>query len=274
MATYAIGDIQGCYDSLQRLLELIQFDPAQDRLWLAGDLVNRGPDSLAVLRFAKQLEDVATVVLGNHDLHLLAVHMGGHTLKSKDTLQAIFDADDGEQLLQWLRHQPLLHCERNWCMTHAGLPPQWSIEQAQQLAREVEHVLRSDDAASFLAAMYGNQPDCWQDDLEGIDRQRSIVNYLTRMRFVDAQGRLNLDAKEGVGKAPDGFAPWFSYPRQSAGTRLLFGHWAALEGRTDCHDIFALDTGCVWGGQLSALRLDDQQWFRVSAHPLHQRRPE
>lgn len=267
MATYAIGDIQGCYSALQRLLDLIQFDDQQDQLWLAGDLVNRGPDSLAVLRFAHRYQHCVTSVLGNHDLHLLAVRYGPHTVKAKDTLDEVLNASDADELLTWLRHQPLLHCEQNWCMSHAGLPPQWSISKAQQLATEVHNCLQSEQSSDFFAVMYGNNPALWHDDLEGLPRIRAIVNYLTRMRFINQLGQLDLTSKEGAGAAPSGFAPWFRYPRQSAGTRLLFGHWAALEGRTDCPDIYALDTGCVWGGQLSALRLDDQQCFRVDAQP-------
>lgn len=265
MAIYAVGDIQGCYDALQRLLERIRFDPASDQLWLAGDLVNRGPDSLSVLRFIRQLGSQAIAVLGNHDLHLLAIHYGQQAPKNKDTLDDVLSASDSDELLDWLRHRPLLHYAHHWCMTHAGLPPQWSVEQAQSLASEVEQRLRSDKAADFFAAMYGNEPNLWNDHLTGQERLRAIVNYLTRMRFMDQSGRLELRSKESAGKAPEGCAPWFSYQRKSQPTRLLFGHWAALEGHTGVDDIIALDTGCVWGGQLSALRLDDQRWFRVNA---------
>lgn len=268
MAIYAIGDIQGCYEPLQRLLHCVNFDAGTDQLWLAGDLVNRGPQSLEVLRFVRQLGDRARVVLGNHDLHLLAVRYGGHTLKKHDTLRAVLDAPDADELLHWLRQQPLVVLDEahNWCMSHAGIPPQWTVQQARALAAEVEAVLRSNDGPAFLAAMYGNQPDCWQPQLQGHDRWRVIVNYLTRMRFTGPQHELDLVSKEGVGTAPAGFRPWFeASPRQAAANRLLFGHWAALEGKTSVPNVYALDTGCVWGGQLSALRLDDQSWHRVPA---------
>lgn len=268
MPIYAIGDIQGCYDALQRLLEQCAFNPASDELWLAGDLVNRGPQSLEVLRFARSLGHRVKVVLGNHDLHLLAVHYGGESQRSNDTLAPIFSAEDRDELLDWLRFQPLVILDeaRNWCMSHAGIPPDWSVRKARRLAQEVEAVLQSDQCVDFFRVMYGNKPDNWHKELQGMDRLRTIVNYLTRMRFVGAQGQLDLISKEGIGTAPEGFVPWFDVAgRKAAGNRLLFGHWAALEGKVTVPNIFALDTGCVWGGQLSALRLDDQQWFRVPA---------
>ncbi len=268
MATYAIGDIQGCNDALQRLLQHCAFDPHHDQLWLAGDLVNRGPQSLQVLRFVQQLGERAKVVLGNHDLHLLALHYSGGKLKKSDTIQDILQAPDREQLLDWLRTQPLVVLDEanNWCMSHAGIPPHWSVQQARQLAQEVERVLQSDQCSEFFRQMYGNLPDRWQPDLQGMDRLRVIVNYLTRMRFVGPDNELDLLSKEGVGTAPTGFQPWFKVqPRLAAANRLLFGHWAALEGKADSTNVYALDTGCVWGGQLSALRLDDETWFRVPA---------
>ena len=268
MPIYAIGDIQGCYDALQRLLQACQFDPEKDQLWLAGDLVNRGPQSLEVLRFAKALGHRAKVVLGNHDLHLLAVHYGGESERTHDTLTPIFGAPDCHELMDWLRFQPLVVLDeaRNWCMTHAGVPPAWTARKARRLAQEVEAVLQSDQHTDFFRAMYGNQPDCWQKGLRGMDRLRTIVNYLTRMRFVGSNGELDLISKEGLDTAPPGYVPWFNVAnRRAAHTRLLFGHWAALEGKVTVPNVFALDTGCVWGGQLSALRLDDQQWFRVPA---------
>lgn len=266
MATYAIGDLQGCFGALQRLLERIQYNPGRDQLWFAGDLVNRGPESLECLRFVRELGDRAITVLGNHDLHLLAVHHADARLKRSDTLQAILDAPDADALLGWLMQQPLVHFDKNsnWCMSHAGLPPQWSAPQALALAEEVSTAMNA-DPVTFFQQMYGNQPDVWQDDLQGADRLRVIVNYLTRMRFIDASAHLNLTAKEGLETAPEGFRPWFEYPRASDGTRLLFGHWAALEGHTHVPDIWALDTGCVWGGSLTALRLEDQTRFSVAA---------
>lgn len=266
MATYAIGDVQGCFSALQRLLQQLNFN-AQDELWFAGDLINRGTESLAVLRFIKGLGAQAKVVLGNHDLHLLAVYYGGHALKKHDTVQDILAAPDCAELLHWLRQQPLIHCDakQHWCMSHAGLPPMWSVAQALALSQEVSTFIQSAQAEAFFKVMYGNQPDRWQDSLIGLDRLRVIVNYLTRMRFVGQQGELDLLSKEGTGTAPAGFRPWFELPRTSAPTQLLFGHWAALEGHTGKDDIFALDTGCVWGGKLSALRLEDKTWFQVTA---------
>lgn len=271
MATYAIGDIQGCYEPLQRLLDLIRFDPAHDQLWLAGDLVNRGPQSLDVLRWAHALGDRVVTVLGNHDLHLLARYHGSDRKSRNDTLDDVLQAPDCDDLMDWLRQQPLVHHDENanWCMVHAGLPPRWSARKARKLAAEVEAVLRSDDIRTFLAGMYGNKPDLWQKDLQGIDRWRVIVNYLTRMRFIDANGRLDLESKEGLETAPEGFMPWFEAPeRKAESTRLIFGHWAALNGEVHRQNLFALDTGCVWGGHLTAMRLDDQQRFSVAASPV------
>ncbi|MCA6064230.1 symmetrical bis(5'-nucleosyl)-tetraphosphatase [Thalassolituus marinus] len=270
MAIYAIGDIQGCFEALQRLLQKVSFDATQDQLWLAGDLVNRGPQSLEVLRFVKDLGHHAKVVLGNHDLHLLAIHYGGQSVRHHDTLTPILSAPDRDELLDWLRFQPLVQLDEgiNWCMSHAGIPPRWSVRKARRLAQEVEAVLQSPQCADFFRAMYGNLPDRWQKGLTGQDRLRTIVNYLTRMRFVGDEQQLDLTSKEGVGTAPEGFMPWFEVAgRKACNNRLLFGHWAALEGKVTTDNVYALDTGCVWGGQLSALRLDDQQWFRVPAQP-------
>ncbi|MEN9465505.1 MAG: hypothetical protein RL217_1686 [Pseudomonadota bacterium] len=266
MATYAIGDVQGCFEPLERLLKSCAFG-AQDQLWFAGDLINRGPASLETLRFIKGLGAQAKVVLGNHDLHLLAVYFGGHALKKHDTLQPLLDAPDCDELINWLRCQPLLVTDnkQRWCMTHAGLPPMWSVTQAQRLSQEACAFMQSAQGHEFFKVMYGNQPDRWSEDLTGMDRLRVIVNYLTRMRFVGANNELDLLSKEGTGTAPEGFVPWFELPRKSTPTKLLFGHWAALEGVTGKADIFALDTGCVWGGKLSALRLEDEQGFAVPA---------
>ncbi len=272
MATYAIGDVQGCYNELQHLLEKIAFDPHKDHLWFAGDLVNRGPDSLAVLRFVRQLGHRAITVLGNHDLHLLAVfYTHGHA-KRNDTLNDVLTAPDAHELMDWLRHQPLIHLDQTqrWCMSHAGIPPQWSVRKARRLAHEVETVLQGNDHVAFFQSMYGNHPKQWHKDLQGQDRYRVIVNYLTRMRFINAQQELDLVSKEGLDQAPTGYYPWFDDARSwQRKTRLVFGHWAALEGHVPHERIFALDTGCVWGGQLSALRLDDQHWFRVPARKPH-----
>jgi bis(5'-nucleosyl)-tetraphosphatase (symmetrical) len=258
MAVYAVGDIQGCHLELLRLLERLRFDPATDRLWLTGDLVNRGPDSLAVLRFVRGLGDAVTVVLGNHDLHLLAVAAGLRAMKAGDEgLESILDAPDCEALLDWLARRPLLHSDESlgWTMIHAGLPPQWDIDAATRCAREVEQALVA-DRAGFLGAMYGNQPDCWAEGLARPERLRFTVNCLTRLRYVDAAGRLLLAYKGPVESAPRGAVPWFRHPgRLSAGERIVAGHWSAL-GFVQEDGFVALDTGCVWGGSLCAFRLD------------------
>ncbi len=267
MTTYAIGDLQGCHAEFIDLLEVLGFDPRRDRLWLVGDLVNRGPGSLACLREAMALGDAAVSVLGNHDLHLLAVARGGAELKRKDTLAAILEAPDRERLLDWLQSRPLLVREAiggDTLMSHAGLLPRWSLDQARGLAAELEACLGGERAGAFLQRMYGNSPTCWRDDLEGIDRLRVIVNVFTRMRFIDAEGCLDFAAKEGLDSAPPGFAPWFRYPRADD-ARLIFGHWAALQGETPGSRVNAqaLDTGCVWGGRLTALNLESGERISV-----------
>ncbi|MCG6657728.1 symmetrical bis(5'-nucleosyl)-tetraphosphatase [Halomonas campisalis] len=274
MTTYAIGDLQGCHAEFVELLERLDFDPRRDRLWLAGDLVNRGPGSLACLREVRALGEAALTVLGNHDLHLLAVARGGADLNRKDTLDAILTAPDREALLDWLQSRPLLarqggESDRDTVMTHAGLLPQWSVGQAEALAGEVAARLASENSGAFLERMYGNRPACWRDDLDGIERLRAIVNALTRMRFIDADGCLDFTAKEGLDSAPEGFAPWFQYPRDDA-ARLLFGHWAALQGGLPGARVRAeaLDTGCVWGGSLTALNLDSGERVSVPSR-LH-----
>ena len=264
MATYAIGDVQGCYQPLLRLLETLRFDPALDRLWFAGDLVNRGPESLDVLRFVRGLGSRAITVLGNHDLHLLAVAEGVRKPMRKDSLSAILEAPDRDELIEWLRRQPLAHREDGFAhlLVHAGVPPQWSADDALARAREVEAVLQGPSCRDFLHHMYGNQPDTWDEGLEGFERLRLITNYLTRMRFCAADGKLDLDNKSPPEDANRGFAPWYSHPgRRTADVPVLFGHWAALEGRMVGPEVHALDTGCVWGGRLRALRLDDGALF-------------
>jgi len=270
MSTYAIGDIQGCFSTLQALLAKIHFDPKQDRLWFTGDLVNRGPQSLEVLRFIKDLGDQHDTVLGNHDLHLLAVAYGVGKSAQKDTLQAILAAPDRHELIEWLRHRPLLHGgdHHHYVLTHAGIAPQWSLTQAIALAKEVETVLRSDRPELFLRHMYGNQPDQWQETLQGPERWRCITNYFTRMRFCYADGRLELAYKGKREHAPQDLMPWFLVPdRRNADVDILFGHWAALGGVTDIPHVYALDTGCVWGHALTAMRLEDQQRFSVQRDP-------
>ena len=260
MAVYAIGDVQGCCDELERLLERIRFDASNDRLWFAGDLVNRGPRSLDTLRFVRDLGDRAVAVLGNHDLHLLAVAISSHRkIKSKDTVDQILKAPDRDQLLDWLRHRPVLHhdSELGRTMMHAGLVPQWDLATASACAREPESALQdADSARDLFAPMYGNQPDRWSPDLAGTDRLRFITNVFTRLRFCDEQGRLDLKYKGTVDAAPQGLMPWFKVPsRRSRDLNIVCGHWSAL-GYHDGDGILATDTGCVWGGRLCAVRLD------------------
>jgi bis(5'-nucleosyl)-tetraphosphatase (symmetrical) len=264
MATYAVGDIQGCFDSLEKLLDKCGFSPSRDRLWLVGDLVNRGPKSLETLRFIKSLGDSALTVLGNHDLYLLMVAEGGAKVRGKDdTLQSILDAADCDELLDWLRSQPLCHVEGRCCLVHAGLLPQWTIQQARALAREVETTLQGRKYRKFIANMWGSKPDRWSDDLSGWPRLRVIVNAMTRMRFCTAGGVMDFRVKGEVFKAPKGYMPWFEAPgRKSADAVLVTGHWSAL-GLKVTDNLLALDSGCLWGGHLTALRLEDRQIFQV-----------
>jgi bis(5'-nucleosyl)-tetraphosphatase (symmetrical) len=264
MSIYAIGDIQGCYNELQQLLQQIHFDPAQDQLWFVGDLVNRGPGSLEVLRLVKSLGESAITVLGNHDLHLLAVSVGIGRLHSSDTLDGILNAPDRDELLYWLRHQRLLHAENGHVLVHAGLLPQWSVEQASSLAREVEDALRSDDYAVFLEKMYGNTPHGWDDGLQGYGRLRVIVNAFTRLRICTVQGEMEFKFKGEVGNIPPGYLPWFEVPlRRSKEATVVFGHWSALGLQIE-PNIIALDTGCLWGGPMTAIRLEDRRLFQVA----------
>lgn len=264
MATYAIGDVQGCWDPLLRLLEKCDFHRERDRLWFVGDLVNRGPESLKVLRFVQGLGDRAVTVLGNHDLHLLAVAAGIRKASRKDSLALVLEAEDRDALLDWLRRLPLAYREAAFphLMVHAGVPPGWSAEDTLARAQEVEAALRGPDWKVFLGHMYGDHPDCWDDGLAGWERLRVITNYLTRMRFCTPEGRLDLDNKNPPAGANSGFAPWFSHAnRAAAGVPIVFGHWAALEGKADTPGVHALDTGCVWGGRLRAMRLEDGTLF-------------
>ncbi len=256
MTQYAVGDLQGCYDELRRLLDQVRFDPACDQLWVVGDLVNRGPKSLQTLRFVRGLDQAARVVLGNHDLHLLAVARGAQKCKRKDSFQDILQAPDGNELTHWLAQQPLLIEDPalGLVMTHAGLPHIWTLAQAAGYAREVEAVLQGPQANAFLTAMYGNEPACWSDSLSGLTRLRVITNYLTRMRFVGADGTLDFGNKFEPENAPPGFKAWFEYPRTES-TRILFGHWAALMGKLQHERYIGLDTGCVWGNHLTLLDL-------------------
>lgn len=262
MAVYAIGDLQGCYTPLRQLLDRIGFDPGADRLWFAGDLVNRGPESLECLRFVRSLGERAVTVLGNHDMHLLAVAFRPELHpKPKDTLAQILDAPDAGELLHWLRQQPFFHHdpELGHAMVHAGLPPQWDLAEAVAREKELSAAVGGPDYAEFFRFMYGNQPDRWDPELEGMDRLRFILNCFTRMRFVTAEGQLDFDAKGPPGSQPEGLMPWYSAPgRASRETPIVFGHWSTV-GRVAGHNVHALDTGCVWGGQLTALRLDPDE---------------
>lgn len=262
-STYIVGDIQGCFRSLEALLDTVGFG-TDDRLWCVGDLVNRGPDSLAVLRFARRLGDRFACVLGNHDLHLLAMVYGGHPHRATDTMAQVLEADDRAELAEWLRHQPLFIEGADWVVVHAGIPHIWTIETARDNAREVEAVIRGSGHAEFFRQMYGNEPALWHERLDGMDRHRAIANYLTRMRLVDAEGRLEFGHKGTLDDLPAGYEPWFSYPTQIAKT-LYFGHWAALDGGTGVPHIVGLDTGCVWGRTMTAVRLEDGHPFSVAS---------
>lgn len=266
MSIYAVGDVQGCYDELQALLEQIAFDPANDTLWFCGDLVNRGYQSLETLRFVSSLGDRAVTVLGNHDLHLIATAAGLRKPGRNDTLQPVIDAPDCADLVDWLRTQPLLHHDdiTGFTLVHAGLPPRWDLQQAIDRAREAEAVLRSDNYLDFIAHMYGNQPDQWLPSLRGHDRIRFIINSFTRLRFCTTDGRLDLKNNGAPGTQPDGLHPWFDIPdRHSRDLKIVFGHWSTV-GKQPRHGVYPLDTGCLWGGELTALRIGrDPEYLRI-----------
>lgn len=269
MSTYAIGDVQGCYQELMDLLELIKFDKQKDQLWFTGDLVNRGSGSLKVLRFIKALGDSAVTVLGNHDLHFLSVMNNIVAAKNKDTFHDVLDAKDARELTDWLRCQPLIYHDKtlNYTMTHAGIPPLWNLKQALQYGEEVHQLLRSNNYTHFLENMYGDEPDQWDEALTGWPRLRLITNYFTRMRYCDGNGRLELRYKGPVGQQPTGYYPWFAVPGYVSPLNIIFGHWASLRGKVSIPNIHALDTGCCWGNELTAMRLEDQHRFNVSCHP-------
>jgi bis(5'-nucleosyl)-tetraphosphatase (symmetrical) len=271
MATFAIGDVQGCLAPLRELLDNLHFDLQRDRLWFVGDLVNRGPDSAATLRFVRSLGTSAVCTLGNHDLHLLAV-AGGHAKVGKDdTIHDVLNAPDCEELLDWLRRRPLMHVERGYALVHAGLLPTWTIERAAELAQEVELVLRGPDYSTFLAGMYSNLPARWSEDLSGTVRWRVVINAMTRLRICTPAGEMDLTFKGEAATIPAGRLPWFDVPlRMSATTPIIFGHWSAL-GLVVRPDVIGLDTGCVWGRQLSAIRLEDRQLFQVSCSDVPNR---
>ena len=263
MAIYAVGDLQGCFSAFQRLLDLIRFDPTQDTLWLVGDIVNRGPDSLALLRYIKQAGDAILMVLGNHDLHLLMIAAGVARGHPGDTLRSILDAPDRDELLHWLRQQKLFHRDDPYAMVHAGLLPTWTIARAEQLAHEVENALRQDDYPILFSQIYGNEPNYWRDEWQGSVRLRVIVNAMTRMRICTEKGEMNFAYKGDVHSIPHGYLPWFNVPqRVSQGNTVICGHWSAL-GLYLGDNVFALDSGCVWGGQLTAIRLHDRKLFQL-----------
>lgn len=265
MATYAIGDVQGCFDELRALLERIGFDCARDRLWFVGDLVNRGPQSLQVLRFVKSLGERAVVVLGNHDLHLVAQYEGFERRRPDDTFADVLGAPDAADLVAWLRARPLMHVAGDWAIVHAGILPAWSVQKALALAREVERALRGADYRQFLAHLYGSRPERWSDELTGWDRLRVIVNAMTRMRFCTPEGAMDFHVTGR--EAPPGYRPWFEL-RTEPEPVLLFGHWSALGLKLSAR-YCALDSGCVWGGRLTALRLEDR-WLAQVPSPGYQ----
>lgn len=263
MSTYAIGDLQGCYHSFRHLLQQIRFHPQHDTLWLVGDLVNRGSGSLEVLRWIYQHQHAVVTVLGNHDLHTLVVAEGIVQPHRSDTLQALFAATDSAELLHWLRQQPLIHSEGVYTLVHAGLLPQWDITQALALGAEVANMLSGEHYRDFLQAMYGNQPRQWSDELSGYDRLRVITNAMTRLRLCTAEGEMEFKFKGELGNVPEDYLPWFDVPgRASRDSTILFGHWSAL-GLIVRPDMVALDTGCLWGRSLTAMRLEDRQIFQV-----------
>ena len=279
MPTYAIGDVQGCYRALRSLLRECGFDARHDRLWFVGDLVNRGPSSLDVLRFVADLGDRARTVLGNHDLHLVASARGIRRLRAKDTFGDVLDAADGDALVDWLRERPVIHRdpERGYVMVHAGIAPAWTVDDALVHGTELSRALRAPDHARFLSGMYGNEPDAWRDSLAGLDRLRFITNAFTRMRYCRRGGRLDFSDTRPPGEQDPSLTPWFALRDAGAdGTRIVFGHWATLQLHTalprDLH-VRHVDTGCVWGGSLTALRLEDDREFSVGckdgAPPAH-----
>jgi bis(5'-nucleosyl)-tetraphosphatase (symmetrical) len=257
MAIYAIGDIQGCYDELQRLLELIRYDPAKDKLWFAGDLVNRGPKSLHVMRFIKSLGKGAVCVLGNHDLHLLALSQGNMSHQKHGNLMEILNAPDRDELIDWLRHRPLMyhHSKRAYSLIHAGLPPQWDLDTALACARELESTLRGPEFHDFCHNMYGNKPDKWQKNLSGMDRLRFITNCFTRLRYCTTDGCLSMHDKGPPEQHLNASLPWYAIAeRKTRDDRILFGHWSTL-GYRQIGNVWSLDSGCFWGGRLTALRI-------------------
>ncbi|MDW6001994.1 bis(5'-nucleosyl)-tetraphosphatase (symmetrical) ApaH [Vibrio mangrovi] len=266
MANYIVGDLQGCLDELESLLAKVDFSPRHDQLWIAGDLVARGPKSLETLRYIKSLGNSAKTVLGNHDLHLLSIELGVHPLKKKDRTASIFQAPDRGELIEWLRFQPLLLEHQDFVLCHAGISPHWDLPTARQAAQEVESILQSDQWPWLIENMYSNMPNQWHNSLKGLERYRYIINAFTRMRFCTPDGALDMDCKLPPSEVNSHqLIPWFDLPRRSPiEKRIIFGHWAALEGCVR-KDVIGLDTGCVWGGTLTMIRWEDQQLFRQPA---------
>ncbi len=278
MTVYAAGDVQGCYEPLRRVLEQVAFNPAHDQLWLVGDLVNRGPQSLEVLRYVRSLGEAARLVLGNHDLHLIQMADGVRPPGKGDTTQSVLEAPDGAELIAWLRAMPLLHHDAalGYCMVHAGIPPQWDLAEALERAREAERWIQSGGWSTAEPAARGGSRAgvrAWHPELTGAERMRTILDSFTRMRFCDDSGRLELTSTAPAHEPPPGFLPWFAHPaRKTAAVRILFGHWAALDGHAAADNVYALDTGCVWGRRLTLLRLEDARRFDCSCAELGARR--
>ena len=273
MAHYAVGDIQGCHAEFRDLLDLIAFSPASDRLWLVGDLVNRGPDSLAVLRDVKALGEAAVTVLGNHDFHLLTVAAGHRKAHRDDTIDQILAAPDRDELIAWLAARPLVVAEDGLAMVHAGFLPSWTVDQALALSAEVEAMMASERAREFLGVLYGDEPNGWSNDLAGYDRLRVVVNACTRLRFCSADDTMELREKRGPGRTPEGFAPWFSHPsRQSASHAIVCGHWSTLELML-APNVMMLDSGCLWGGTLTGISLPDRRVYQVPSRSPVQPKP-
>ena len=271
MATYAIGDIQGCYDEFSELLDAVDFQSGRDRLWLLGDLINRGSQNVAVVRRVMEIGNSAITVLGNHDLHFLAIHRGGHTLNRTDTFADLLEWKRVDEASDRYRHRPLLHRDKalGYVMAHAGVPHIWSLKQARGLAAQVEAVIQGSRSEVFFQQMYGNEPNHWREDWEGMSRWRIITNYFTRMRLIAEDGQLDFSHKGVLTDTPEGYQPWFELrAREPLKLNLLFGHWAALEGHTDDAHIIGLDTGCVWGKSLTALCLDNGEYFSVKSRSV------
>lgn len=271
MSTYAVGDIQGCYKQLRKLLKKVKFSSDTDTLWCVGDLINRGPKSLDTLRFLQDIDDSTRIVLGNHDLHFIALHEGCAPVRSKDTMAKLLEAKDCASLSNWLRHKPLSHYDsidtvngpEHFLMIHAGVSPGWSVQKTLNLSAEVEYALQDNNYRAFLKHMYGDVPVRWHNKLQGLDRLRVITNYLTRVRFCDDIGTFRLNVKQGLNATPFGCRPWYHYEKVTREASIVFGHWAALEGKTSKQKVHALDTGCVWGRELTLMRLEDSKRFSV-----------